>query len=145
MLTGVDNEMACMREETFGPTVPVVRVRDAEEAITLANDSAYGLAATVFTKDVARGEAIARRLEAGSVTVNDPNGFYALPRLPMGGWKASGIGKRHGAEGIRKYCRQQSVVIARRGLRREPHWYPFSRARTRALLGAFRLIYGRGR
>jgi acyl-CoA reductase-like NAD-dependent aldehyde dehydrogenase len=86
-----------MTEETFGPTLPIMKVADAEEAIRLANDSPYGLGASVFTKDVARGEAIARRIEAGAVCVNDAQLNYLALELPMGGWKASGLGSRHGA------------------------------------------------
>ena len=71
MLVDVDQSMSCMREETFGPTLPVMKVRDVEEAIRLANDSSYGLSASVWTRDRARGEQIARRLEVGAVNVND--------------------------------------------------------------------------
>ena len=104
MLVDVDHTMECMREETFGPTLPIMQVRDAEEAIRLANDSPYGLAASVFTRDVARGEAIARRMHAGAVCVNDALINYSALELPMGGVKASGLGARHGAGGIRKFC-----------------------------------------
>ncbi len=92
-----------MTEETFGPTLPIMKVADAEEAVRLANDSPYGLQASVFSKDTARGEEIARRVEAGAVTVNDAQLNYAALELPMGGWKTSGLGSRHGAGGIRKY------------------------------------------
>ena len=99
VLVDVDHSMACMTEETFGPTVPVMKVADAEEAVRLANDSPYGLAASVWTKDAARGEAVARRIEAGVVCVNDAQLNYLALELPMGGWKASGLGTRHGAAG----------------------------------------------
>jgi acyl-CoA reductase-like NAD-dependent aldehyde dehydrogenase len=99
VLVDVDHTMDCMREETFGPTLPIMKVADAEEAIRLANDSPYGLGGSVFSKDVARGEAVARRIEAGAVCVNDSNVNYAALELPMGGAKASGLGSRHGADG----------------------------------------------
>ena len=88
-----------MREETFGPTLPVVKVADEDEAIRLANDSRYGLSASVWTSDPARGERVARRIEAGAVNINDAlaNGFQF--GLPMPGWKDSGIGSRNGAIG----------------------------------------------
>ena len=92
VLVDVDHTMECMREETFGPTLPIMKVADAEEAIRLANDSPYGLGASVFSKDVARGEAVARRIEAGAVCVNDAIVNYAALELPMGGAKASGHG-----------------------------------------------------
>ena len=132
--------MLAMREETFGPTLPVMRVRDAEEAIRLANDSEYGLAASVFTGDRARGEAIARRLRAGAVTVNDALINYQALELPMGGWKSSGLGARHGEGGIRKFCAEQAIVVSRWHLRRDVHMHPYSRGRTRALLGALRVL-----
>ena len=97
VLADVDHSMLCMTEETFGPTLPVMKVADTEEAVRLANDSPYGLSASVFSKDIARGEAVARRIEAGAVCVNDAVTNYLALELPMGGWKASGLGSRHGA------------------------------------------------
>ena len=111
VLTGVDHSMLCMTEETFGPTLPVMRVADADEAVALANDGRYGLQASVWTRDTARGEALARRIEAGVACVNDAQLNYSALELPMGGWKQSGLGSRHGADGIRKYTRRQSILV----------------------------------
>jgi acyl-CoA reductase-like NAD-dependent aldehyde dehydrogenase len=145
VLADVDHSMSCMTEETFGPTVAIMRVDDADEAVRLANDSPYGLAGSVFGKDVARAEAVARRVESGAVCVNDAQLNYFALELPMGGWKASGMGSRHGAPGIRKYCRQQSLLITRFAPKKELHMFPY-RARTTKLLGkAVGLIYGRGK
>jgi acyl-CoA reductase-like NAD-dependent aldehyde dehydrogenase len=145
VLVDVDHSMACMTEETFGPTLPIMRVSDAEEAVRFANDSAYGLAASVWTKDTARGEAIARRIEAGAVCVNDAQLNYLALELPMGGWKASGLGSRHGAGGIRKYTRQQSLLVTRLAPKRDLHMFPY-KASTTGLLGrAMKLLYGRGK
>jgi acyl-CoA reductase-like NAD-dependent aldehyde dehydrogenase len=145
VLVDVDHTMACMTEETFGPTVPVMKVADAEEALRLANDSDYGLAASVWTKDSARGEEIARRVEAGAVCVNDAQLNYLALELPMGGWKSSGLGSRHGASGIRKYCRQQSLLVTRFAPPKDPQFFPF-KARTTKLFGkALKLLYGRGK
>ena len=113
MLVDVDQTMDIMREETFGPTLPIMKVADAEEAVRMANDSQYGLGASVFSKDVARGEAVARRIEAGAVCVNDALTNYTVLELPMGGWKASGLGSRHGAGGIRKFTKQQALLVSR--------------------------------
>ena len=145
VLADVDHSMSCMTEETFGPTVAIMRVNDADEAVRLANDSPYGLSASVFDKDVARAEQVARRIEAGAVCVNDAQLNYFALELPMGGWKESGMGSRHGALGIRKYCRQQSLLITRIAPKKELHMFPY-RARTTKLLGrAVKLIYGRGK
>jgi acyl-CoA reductase-like NAD-dependent aldehyde dehydrogenase len=145
VLVDVDHTMKCMTEETFGPTLPIMKVADAEEAVRLANDSPYGLGASVFSRDVARGEQIARRLEVGAANVNDAMINYTVLELPMGGAKASGLGSRHGAGGIRKYCSQQAIVVTPKlALKREPHMYPYKRCTTRMLAGLFKFLYGRG-
>jgi acyl-CoA reductase-like NAD-dependent aldehyde dehydrogenase len=145
VLADVDHSMAAMREETFGPTLPIMKVADAEEAIRAANDSPYGLAASVFTRDSARGEAIASRIEAGAVCVNDAMMNYSALELPMGGWKASGLGSRHGAGGIRKYARQQALLISRLHPKRDLHMFPYTEKNTKRLLKLFRLLWGRGK
>jgi acyl-CoA reductase-like NAD-dependent aldehyde dehydrogenase len=145
VLVDVDHTMTCMTEETFGPTLPIMKVADVDEAVRLANDSPYGLAASVFSKDVAKGEAVARRVEAGAVCVNDVMLNYSALELPMGGWKASGLGSRHGANGIRKYCAQQSILVTRFALKRDPYMFPYKRRTTRLLGRLLKLIYGRGR
>jgi acyl-CoA reductase-like NAD-dependent aldehyde dehydrogenase len=145
VLVDVDHTMECMTEETFGPTLPIMRVTDAEEAIRLANDSPYGLAASVFSKDIARGESVARRLEAGAVCVNDAVINYSALELPMGGAKASGLGSRHGAGGIRKYCQVQSLLVSRLHPKKEPHMFPYNAKMTRRLGKAIKFLYGRGK
>src|SRR5881396_2382829 len=126
VLVDVDHDMDVMRDETFGPVIPIMRVRDEEEAIRLANDSRYGLDASVWTRDLARGARVARRVQSGAVCVNDVLVNYAVTEVPMGGWKESGIGYRHGPGGIRKFCAQQSVVIDRFGMRSEINWWPMT-------------------
>ena len=133
VLTDVSHDMAIMTDETFGPVLPIMKVRDAEEGIRLANDSRYGLTASVWTKNRARGEVIARRLEAGSVCVNDCLVNFAVTEAPMGGVKESGLGARHGVNGIRKFCRQQTVVVDRFGSKSELNWYPTSRRKASLL------------
>ena len=145
VLVDVDHSMKCMTEETFGPTLPIMKVSDADEAVRLANDSPYGLGASVFSKDTARGEAIARRLEAGSANVNDAMINYTVLELPMGGAKASGLGSRHGAGGIRKYCSQQAIVVTRLAMKKEPFMYPYKSRTSRMLAGLFKFMYGRGK
>jgi acyl-CoA reductase-like NAD-dependent aldehyde dehydrogenase len=133
-----------MREETFGPTLPIMKISDVEEGVRLANDSTYGLQASVWTSDVRRGEQLARRIEAGVVGVNDAQVNYTALNLPMGGWKASGLGSRHGAGGIRKHTRMQSLLVTRRALKREPFMFPYRARRTMMLRRFFKLLYGRG-
>ena len=128
VLVDVDHSMKVMRDETFGPVVGVMKVRDAEEALRFANDSRYGLSGSVFGEK-ARAEGVARRVECGAVNVNDVLVNYFAMDVPMGGWKESGIGYRHGEPGIKKYCRSESLVITRFGGKREPTWYPYSRGR----------------
>jgi acyl-CoA reductase-like NAD-dependent aldehyde dehydrogenase len=128
VLVDVDHTMKVMREETFGPVVGVMKVRDSEEALRLANDSRYGLAGSVFGGRE-RAERLARRIEAGAVNVNDVIVNYAAVDVPMGGWKESGIGFRHGEYGIKKYCRPESIITTRLAGKREFNWYPYTRSR----------------
>jgi betaine-aldehyde dehydrogenase len=128
VLVDVDHSMKVMRDETFGPVVGVMKVRDAEEALRLANDSRYGLSGSVFGERE-RAEKVARRVECGAINVNDVLVNYFAAGVPMGGWKQSGIGLRHGEPGIKKFCRSESIVITRFGGKREPSWYPYTRSR----------------
>jgi acyl-CoA reductase-like NAD-dependent aldehyde dehydrogenase len=145
VMVDVDHSMKAMTEETFGPTLPIMKVADAEEAIRLANDSPYGLAASVFGKDIRRAEQVARRLEAGAVVVNDAMLNYSVMELPMGGWKASGLGSRHGAGGIRKYCAEQAIMLSRFVPKKDLHMFPYKAGRTKMLGKVFGLLYGRGK
>ncbi len=144
VLVDVDHSMKIMREETFGPTLPIMKVADTDEAVRLANDSSYGLQASVWTRDVERGEALARRVEAGVVCVNDAQINYAALNLPMGGWKASGLGTRHGANGIRKYTKVQSLLVTKLAPKKDIHMFPYTKRRTRALQRLLKFLYGRG-
>jgi acyl-CoA reductase-like NAD-dependent aldehyde dehydrogenase len=146
VLVDVDHTMKCMTEETFGPTLPIMKVADADEAVRLANDSPYGLGASVFSRDTARGEAVARRVEAGAANVNDAMINYTVLELPMGGAKASGLGSRHGAGGIRKYTSQQAIVVTPKlAMKKELFMYPYKSRTSRLLAGVFKFMYGRGK
>lgn len=138
VLVDVDHSMACMTEETFGPTLPIMKVASVEEAIRLANDSTYGLSASVFSADVARAKDIALQLDCGAVNVNDVISNLMCTTAPMGGWKTSGIGARFGGEdGIRKFCRQETVVAPRTNVGAGGNFYHNSLAtlaRTNRLL-----------
>ena len=146
VLAGVTHDMLCMREETFGPTLPIMRVADGDEAVRLANDSDYGLSASVWSRDRERARALARRLECGAVNINDVAANLVNFPAPMAGWKSSGIGSRlGGAAGIRKFCRQEAIVDTRAAARSELNWYPYSRAKTALIGRAARLFTARGR
>ena len=142
VLVDVDHSMKVMRDETFGPVVGVMKVRDAEEAIRLANDTRYGLSASVFGEK-GRAESVARRIECGAVNVNDVIVNFIATDVPMGGWKDSGIGFRHGEWGIKKFCRPESLIITRFGGKREPTWYPYNKRRRGFVARAARAFNAR--
>jgi acyl-CoA reductase-like NAD-dependent aldehyde dehydrogenase len=145
VLVDVDHTMDCMREETFGPTLPIMKVQDEEEAIRLANDSRYGLDSSVFTRDLQKGERVARRIEAGATCVNDALINYFAEEAPFAGMKESGLGARHGAAGIRKYCRSQTILVTRLAPSKEPTMFPNSPMKAKLLERTLVLMYGRNR
>lgn len=146
VLVDVEQSMSCMTEETFGPVLPVVKVADEAEAIRLANDSVYGLSATVWTRDKDRGERVARQLDVGAVNINDALTNTSFCAIPMGGWKQSGVGARHGgAGGLLKYCRPQAITVPRIPTQsKELHWYPASPRKVRFALGLMRAAAAHG-
>ena len=145
VLLDVDHTMKVMRDETFGPRLPVMRVRDREEALRLANDSPYGLNASVWAKDKASVESLVSGIESGNVCVNDCIVSYAIPGLPYGGVKESGLGRTHGEEGLWEMSAIKAVATDRLGLRREPMWFPVPRLLDRFARALLRLRYARGR
>jgi acyl-CoA reductase-like NAD-dependent aldehyde dehydrogenase len=145
VLADVDHSMSCMTEETFGPTLPIMKVRDEDEAIRLANDSPYGLQSSVFTRDMSKADRVARQIQAGAVVINDCNANYSALETPMGGWKTSGMGVRHGPQGIRKYCKTQTIVFTRFFMKRELYYFPYAKRRSELLLKIVRFLYGRGK
>lgn len=113
ILTGVRPDMLVYEQETFGPVVAVYAVGDDAEAVARANDSAYGLHASVWSRDLAAGERVATQLRTGSVTINDAfASSWAATAAPMGGVGASGLGRRHGAEGLLKFTESQTVAVS---------------------------------
>jgi acyl-CoA reductase-like NAD-dependent aldehyde dehydrogenase len=143
VLTDVDHSMQCMTEETFGPTLPVMRVRDEDEAVRLANDSRYGLNSSVFTRDVEKGERIARRIRAGNVCVNDALMNYAAQEAPFAGAGESGLGARHGAKGIQKYCEPQTILVTRFAGKSDPTMMPYTPRAARLIERLVVMLYRR--
>ncbi len=142
VMVDVDEKMAIMREETFGPCLPVRLVADEDEAIRLANASPYALQASVFTRDRFRARDLADRLDAAGIVIDDAGLSYSITELPHGGNKQSGMGRVNGELGLKSFCRVQTLVQPRLRLRREPSWYPYDEGRSRAVRRLLRLLYG---
>ncbi len=144
VLADVTHEMLIMREETFGPLLPVMPFDSDDEAIRLANDSEYGLAASVWTRSRARGEAMAARIHAGTVMVNDTVSCFGISEAPHGGVKASGIGRTHGRFGLEEMVRIKYVNSDRLPGVKRVWWYGYGEAFTRQMEGFLDLQFARG-
>jgi acyl-CoA reductase-like NAD-dependent aldehyde dehydrogenase len=125
VLADVTHSMRIMREETFGPVLPVMSFATEEEAIRLANDSEYGLAASVWTTNPRRGERIASQISAGTVMVNDVVSCFGISEAPHGGVKASGIGRTHGSLGLQEMVRVKYVDSDRLPFMKKVWWYRY--------------------
>lgn len=142
VLVDVTHEMQIMRDETFGPVLPIMRVRDEEEALRLANDTRYGLSATVWTRDASRARELAQRLEAGGVCVNDMTMTYGCPEAPFGGLKESGVGHVNGDGGLRSHCHALPILSDRWGGRQATSFYPYSAKRDAGMQRLIRILFG---
>lgn len=126
VITGATNDMRPMREETFGPTLPICTFATEEEAIALANDTEFGLTASVWTRDIARGRRIAEQIEAGSVCINEHLYTHGIGQTPWGGFKNSGRGRTHGLEGLLELVQPQHIHTNRITLLPDAWWMPYS-------------------
>ena len=142
VLTGVTHEMRIMREEIFGPVVPIVTAASEDEAITLANDSEFGLGASVWTLDRAKGERIAHRLQAGMVWLNDHMFSHGACSCSWGGVKNSGLGRSHSKFGLWE-CVNIKLLSWEPSRTRNFWWHPYDQSLTRAMTASARLLYGR--
>ena len=142
VLVDVTDDMDVLRHETFGPVMSIVRVRDEEEAIRRANDSNYGLTASVWTRNVKKGYEIARRIDTGNVDVNDFPQTYGSAEAPFGGRKHSGVGQVNGAAGLRGYCFAQPIQIDRFGGKQTAGQYPMSLERDAGFQKFIRFLWG---
>ncbi|HQZ95207.1 MAG TPA: aldehyde dehydrogenase family protein [Pyrinomonadaceae bacterium] len=126
VITNANNDMRAMQEETFGPTLPIATFSTEEEAIRLANDSEFGLTASVWTRDRAKGERVARQIEAGSVCINEVLYTHGIGQTPWGGFKNSGLGRTHGREGLMELVQPQHIHINKLALLPDAWWMPYS-------------------
>jgi acyl-CoA reductase-like NAD-dependent aldehyde dehydrogenase len=135
VLADVTHEMRVMREETFGPVLPVMAFDTDDEAVHLANDSEYGLAASVWTRDRARGERLARRIQAGTVMVNDAISCFGISEAPHGGVKASGVGRTHGRFGLEEMVRLKYLDSDLAPGMKKVWWYGYGQSFRRQMEG----------
>jgi acyl-CoA reductase-like NAD-dependent aldehyde dehydrogenase len=143
ILADVNHSMAIMREETFGPVLPVRSFKTEDEAVALANDSEYGLAASIFTSNRQRGEALARRIDAGTVMVNDVLACFGISEAPHGGVKASGIGRTHGRFGLEEMVWPKYVDSDRMPRMKKLWWYGYGPAFAEQMGGFVDLLFAR--
>ena len=142
VLTGVTHEMRIMREEIFGPVLPIVTVDSEEQALDMANDSRFGLGASIWTKDRAKGERMARRVESGMVWINDHSYSHGACQCSWGGVKESGVGRTHSKFGFYE-CVDIKLVAWEPGLTRDFWWQPYDRTLGNAVRASAQLVYGR--
>ena len=126
VLAGVDHSMTVMREETFGPVLPLMTFRDEEEAVRLANDSDFGLTASVWTRDIRRGRRVASRIEAGTVMVNEVLYTHGIAQTPWGGVKQSGLGRTHGRLGLLEVVAPYHIHVNRLARMQDVWWFGYT-------------------
>jgi acyl-CoA reductase-like NAD-dependent aldehyde dehydrogenase len=144
VLAGVRHDMRIMREETFGPVLPIMACADDDEAVHMANDSEYGLAASVWTRDAKRGERLARRIHAGTVMVNDVVSCFGISEAPHGGVKASGVGRTHGRFGLDEMVRVKYLDTDRVPGMKKVWWHGYGESFRRQMEGFLDMQFGRG-
>lgn len=142
VVVDVDASMKLFQEETFGPILTIAKVRDAEEAVARANDSPFALAASVWTSDTRCGKAMASRLRAGAVMVNDAISYFAIAEAPHGGCSASGWGRTHGRAGLQELVRTKYIDVDLLPHREKPWWFRYGRELEGAADSFLRFEFG---
>ncbi|HUE25365.1 MAG TPA: aldehyde dehydrogenase family protein [Solirubrobacteraceae bacterium] len=142
VLTGVTHEMRIMREEIFGPVLPIIVVDSEDEGLALANDSDFGLGASVWTSDRNKGERVARELEAGMVWINDHMFSHGACQCSWGGVKESGLGRTHSKFGLYE-CVNVKLRVWEGSAIRDPWWHPYDETLGKALRQTATILYGR--
>ena len=142
VVVDLTHDMDLMSEETFGPVVAIMRVKDEDEAVRLANDSRYGLSGSVFTKDPQRVIRIGKQLKTGSVVHNDAAVIYGVAEAPFGGRKDSGMGQVNGRNAIRGYTHALPILIDRWGREKENIWYPYADKTVKTLESTIKFVFG---
>ena len=142
VLTGVNHKMDIMTKETFGPVMPIMIVSSEDEAVSMANDSEYGLAASVWSPNLRRCEAVARDLNAGTVLMNDCLFSHASPQVPWGGVKKSGIGRSHGQYGLLDLVNIKHICTDSAGGSDRVWWYPYGESRVKVAKSGIKFLHG---
>ena len=143
VLADVNHEMRIMREETFGPVLPIMPFETDDEAVRLANDSDYGLGASIWTRNRVRGEALARRINSGTVMVNDAVSCFGISEAPHGGVKASGIGRTNGIFGLEEMVRIKYLDSDRLPSMKKVWWYGYGEGFMRQMEGFVDLLFAK--
>ncbi|HOO56642.1 MAG TPA: aldehyde dehydrogenase family protein [bacterium] len=141
VIVDVDGGMKCVREETFGPTMPVMTFSDEDEVIAMANDSDYGLLSSVWTSDIDRARKLSERIEAGTVVINNCLLTYGFAQVPWGGVKNSGIGVTHSMHGLMEFVRVKNITTQKRMLKEDLWWYPYSQNKYDAMKAGLKSLY----
>ncbi|MBF0226143.1 MAG: aldehyde dehydrogenase family protein [Desulfobacterales bacterium] len=146
VMVDVTEDMSIIAQETFGPVIPIMKVESNDEAIQKANNSIYGLCASVFTTNPEKGRQIAKRLEAGTVLINEVLITFAMPETPWQGVKMSGTGKTHSDDGLRNLCypyhiNEEGVIKLKKSL----FWQPYSKKMYKLLISSAKILYGKNK
>ena len=141
VITGVDHTMDCMMEETFGPTLPIMPFADIEQAVELANDSKFGLTASVWSADPTKARRVARKIQTGTVVINNCLITYGFAQCPWGGVKDSGLGRTHSVHGLHEFTSIKNITTHNSLIREDLWWYPYSQGKYNGMKAALKTMF----